>query len=57
MLVKQLFPKQTTILLRLRGFSKGTAQRALQNLPKNPTMPKNAIPREPVIGFVWAAQK
>jgi len=38
------------------GLSKGTAQRALQNLPKNPTLPKNAISREPVIGFVWAAQ-
>src|SRR5215471_1326769 len=34
------------------GLSKGTAQRALQNLPKNPILPKNAIPREPVIGFV-----
>jgi len=38
------------------GLSKGTAQRALQNLPKNPKLPKNSIPREPVIGFVWAAQ-
>ena len=39
------------------GLSKGTAQRAFQNLPKNPILPKNAIPREPAIGFVWAAQK
>src|SRR5215471_20117976 len=28
------------------GLSKGTAQRAFQNLPKNPVLPKNAIPRE-----------
>lgn len=39
------------------GLSKGTAQRALQNLPKNPTLPKNTISQAPVIGFVWAAQK
>jgi len=39
------------------GLSKGTAQRAFQNLPKDPILPKNAIPRESVIGFVWAAQK
>jgi DNA invertase Pin-like site-specific DNA recombinase len=39
------------------SLSKGTAQRAVQNLPKNPTLPKNAISQGPVIGFVWAAQK
>ena len=39
------------------GLSKGTAQRALQNLPKNPTLPKNIVSGDHVIGFVWAAQK
>jgi pantoate kinase len=29
-----------------------TAQRALQNLPKNPTLPKNLAAAEPVTAFI-----
>jgi len=39
------------------GLSKGTAQRALQKLPKNPILPRNLSAGDHVTAFILAAQK